>query len=363
MDVNLIVSKNYLKEIFSILKKEYEIIAPVYRDGIVSYRPVKKFEDIAFKKKDIQNSRYYHIEDSSHTFSISKPVNSLKNFLHPPQQELLKVKKEDGKLTFQYEIENKRYAFFGVPPCDINAVSILDDVFINMNSYPSINYKHIRENIFILSYTCINPVDTCFCTSFGYKPVPERNFDISLTELNKHFLVNIGSQKGMELIKKIPHSEADEKHIKEKEDLVKATENRIKTRIGTNNLPQILYTKIDSKFWEKFNKTCLACTGCTQVCPTCFCFDIVEENDLVSMVSCRKAVWDSCFNPSFATVHRFNIRESVASRYRQWLMHKFAYWTDQFGKFGCVGCGRCITWCPSGIDIRQEINQLRTNGD
>ena len=162
-------------------------------------------------------------------------------------------------------------------------------------------------------------------------------------------------------MKNIPHRKAEDKDLKEKERIIRSTEEKIKNRIDTDGLPDILYTKIDSDFWDKFNKTCLACTSCTQVCPTCFCFDIVEENDLVSMSSTRKAVWDSCFNPSFATVHRFNVRGSVASRYRQWLMHKFAYWTDQFGTFGCVGCGRCITWCPSGIDIRNEINLLREN--
>ncbi len=362
MDVNLLIQKESLKDIFQILKETYQIIAPVFKNGLVVYSAVEKFDEIAFKKKDVQASRYYKIDDSSSMFSISKPVNSLKNFLHPPEFKIMSVKKKNGKLEFLYEDPEIKYAFFGVPPCDLNALLILDDVFINKNDHSDVYYSKIRNNIFIIAYTCINPVDSCFCTSFGYKTEPEKGFDISITELQDYLLINVGSEKGMKLMENINHRKASIEDIKRKEEILRSTEKNIK-KIDIEKIPDILYKKIDSDFWEKFNKTCLACTSCTQVCPTCFCFDIVERNDLLSMESHRIAVWDSCFNPSFATVHRFNIRESVGSRYRQWLMHKFAYWIDQFGNFGCIGCGRCITWCPSGIDIRNEIKQLSEEND
>ncbi len=358
MGVNLFIRKSQLQDIFSVLKKEWKIVAPVYYEGILRYEQVEKFEDIGLKLSDYQDSRYYRIEKGEKLFSYSKPANSPKQFLHPPEFTILKIKKVNGKLEFFEELSEEKIAFFGIPPCDVNGIMKLDDVFLKKNNHPDLYYLKKRENTFIVAVTCQNPVNTCFCTSVGLDVTLKDGYDILLTELSEGFLVEIGSDAGKEVMKYIYSKKAEDTHFKEKENILSKVREKIKKAFSGTEFKDKLYQKIDSDFWNKFNKTCLSCTACTQVCPTCFCFDIVERNNVAEGVSERISVWDSCFNQSFATVHRFNIRGSVGSRYRQWLLHKFAYWEDQFETLGCVGCGRCVTWCPAGIDIRKELNEL-----
>jgi len=128
--------------------------------------------------------------------------------------------------------------------------------------------------------------------------------------------------------------------------------------IDTTDVKSLLYRNSENSRWLETAKRCLTCANCTMVCPTCFCTTIEDVTDLTGKEAERRRKWDSCFTLDFSYIHGGNIRSSAASRYRQWLTHKFAYWQDQFGTYGCVGCGRCITWCPVGLDITEEINSI-----
>jgi len=356
-----IINKNQLESIFSLLKKEHEIIAPVLKDNVIQLSQVKSIDELPFGYKEKEEKNFYRVEKNKdeYLFSYIRPSVPYKRFLIPPEFTFLIVKKENGELKFVDNIPQKKYTFFDIRACDLKAIEVLDNIFLNKNKHSDPYYKAFRENLFIVAVSCREPSDVCFCSSMGISPKPKNSFDILLTELEDGFLVETGTEKGKRLIENIEHRKASEEDIRKAKEIEKNCIEKMKRDVDTKNLPEILYKKIESPYWNEVGKRCLACTSCTQLCPTCFCFDIVEKNDPVNNTSERVRVYDSCFSPTFATVHRFNIRQSIASRYRQWLMHKFAYWTDQFGEFGCVGCGRCITWCPASIDITEEIKRFR----
>ncbi len=358
--MQVIIPKHQLKSLFGLLQEEYEIIAPVLKDGVIQLLKVENINELPFGYKEKEEKNFYRIDKSEvrYFFSYIRPSVSYKRFLLPPEFTFLKVKKENGKLKFIENIIHKKYAFFDIRACDLKAIDILDDVFLRKSKHPDPYYNALRENLFIVAVSCREPSDVCFCSYMDISPKPKKSFDILLTELEDGFLVEIGTEKGRELIEKIEHRKAKEEDIKMAEEIEKDCIEKIKREVPTKKLPEILYENIESPYWNEIGKRCLACTSCTQLCPTCFCFDIVVKNDPINKTSERMRIYDSCFSPTFATVHKFNIRHSIASRYRQWLMHKFTYWTEQFDEFGCVGCGRCITWCPAGIDITEEIRRL-----
>jgi sulfhydrogenase subunit beta (sulfur reductase) len=140
---------------------------------------------------------------------------------------------------------------------------------------------------------------------------------------------------------------------------VQRAERQIVRQLRTDDLPKMLYDNLDHRRWDEVAARCLSCANCTQVCPTCFCTTVEDTSNLKGTAAERTRVWDSCFVLDFSHVHGGNIRPSIRSRYRQWLTHKLGSWFDQFGILGCVGCGRCITWCPVGIDLTEEVKALR----
>ena len=130
-------------------------------------------------------------------------------------------------------------------------------------------------------------------------------------------------------------------------------------KLQMDDLPALLEDRLELHHWNEVAKRCLSCGNCTQVCPTCFCWDAVDHTDLLATSTFRDRVWDSCFNPQYSYVFGGSTRPTIKSRYRQWLTHKLGTWKQQYGIFGCTGCGRCITWCPVGIDLTEEIPALR----
>ncbi len=348
-----------LRGIFNSLKEKYKIVAPTVRDGVILYSKVENFQEIAFGYRNVETPGSYQLEGVEGYFTYTHPANSLKEFVHPKELEILRIKRVGEDLIFEVDYPRGGFCFFDVRACDLMALEILDRVFVKNNKHKDPYYKSLREDNFILAVNCTYTTHTCFCSTMGTGPEVMEGYDILITELDDSFLISIGSEKGRAIVESIENKRiAEEKHLAEKDKKIQATRNYMAKAFNVENLSERLYSKMDSSYWEYIEKRCLSCTSCTQSCPTCFCFDILEKNNLDLNQSERVRVWDSCFSPSFAVVHRFNLRQSIHSRYRQWLMHKFAYWVDQFRVFGCVGCGRCITWCPVGIDIRQEVKKI-----
>jgi ferredoxin len=257
------------------------------------------------------------------------------------------------------EIDLTPLALFGVSPCDLAAIQVQDKVFLR-DEWKDPIYWACRQSAFILVVNCLHPCGTCFCASMGSGPKSNPGFDLCLTELDDVFLVEMGSESGrmvMEGVTVLPTSafwlQAAQKGLEE------ARMNMGRSLPDQQELPELLLNNLEAKQWDKVATRCMSCTNCTQVCPTCFCWDARDSIDLSGQQSRRERAWDSCFNPDYNYIVGGNMRPTTRSRYRQWLTHKFGSWYPQFGTSGCVGCGRCITWCPAKIDVTVEIRSIR----
>lgn len=352
------ISLEDLKGVFEELTSKYIVISPVYEDGVIQYKENKEFDRIPFGKFQIETAGNCFISQrQSGFFTYVRPYNSIKTFLRPEEEILFRVFKKDEELTFEMLTNSKPMAFFDVRKCDLKALQILDRVFLDEN-FKDKHYDDLRQNIFIVAVNCIEPSNVCFCESMAVDFNKDYDADLVITELKVGFLLETKTPKGEGLIGKFNFVKANAEDVEEKYRVLSDTVAKIKRKLNTENLKEILYQKIDNEYWEILGKRCFSCMSCTKSCPTCFCFNITEKN-YEEGHSDRIRVADSCFNQEFATMHKFNLRDRTSYRYRHWLLHKMAYWQDQFGTYGCVGCGRCITWCPAKIDIQVETNRLR----
>lgn len=352
------VNIKQLEEIFNRIAGEYTIVSPVLENGVISYKKNNRFGSLPAGCRQAEFPGSYQVyQDGGKFFSYTRPSNTVKHFLRPSPLVLFTVKKTEDGPEFDYRTDTEKLAVFDIRRCDLRALKILDNVYLNQQ-HPDTYYLSNRENLFLVGVDCLEASAVCFCGSMV--DIEETyGADLFITELDEGFLVETLSQKAEKLLEGLNLTAASEEDIQRRNAVRERFVQTLKKSLNTQNLKEILYKNIENPYWEEIGRRCLSCTNCTQVCPTCFCFDIKEINSLDLSRSERVVVWDSCFNQQFATVHRFNIRDTVASRYRQWLMHKMAYWQDQFGDLGCVGCGRCITWCPAKIDIQIETSKLR----
>ena len=256
--------------------------------------------------------------------------------------------------------EPPKYAFFGVRPCEVAALGVLDQVYTTSNGLPSMaGYTAIREQAFIVAVNCVEPGGNCFCVSMDTGPTAKTGYDIAITEIvhngNMRYLIEAGSPAGTEVLEDMANLEEPTEAEIEARDffLTEAAANMGKT-LEVDGLPELLKGNARNPRWESIADRCLACANCTMVCPTCFCNTVDDNLSLDGTHATRTRKWDSCFTLGFSYMHGLPMREGVGARYRQWITHKLATWVDQFDEMGCVGCGRCITWCPVGIDITQE---------
>ena len=210
----------------------------------------------------------------------------------------------------------------------------------------------------LIAVNCTRALETCFCSSMGTGPKATSNYDLVLTESDEDFLIQAGSAAGMAVLKLLPLTPASENRVKEDDDRIAACAASQTRSIDSQQLPQALYEAHMDPQWDDVASRCLACTNCTMVCPTCFCHTIQDTTDLLHQASEHVRLWDSCFTDNHGYIHGKNFRPTIKDRYRMWLTHKLATWIDQFGTSGCVGCGRCITWCPVGIDLTKELRAL-----
>ena len=207
----------------------------------------------------------------------------------------------------------------------------------------------------MIAVQCSRAGKTCFCTSMGTGPEVTGGYDLMLAELDDGFVARAGSATGESLLARVPTIEATPEQVAGVAAEVAGARTAIGDPVATDGLHDRLLDSLDSPRWAEIADRCLACTNCTLVCPTCFCTSVTQRSDLDGTESLAERTWDSCFTSGFAKVAGGNFRSRRQDRYRQWLTHKFATWIDQFGSFGCIGCGRCIAWCPVAIDVREEL--------
>lgn len=350
---------NKLKE------KGYTTVGPTIQNGAIVYSEIDSSSDLPVGFTDTQKLGFYRLEKTAQNafFNYVVGPQSWKKFLYPSIQKLFTAYYKNNKLEIEKPDQPKtQYAFIGVRACEINSIEIQDRVFFG-GEYQNSNYKALRKNSLIIAVNCSKAEANCFCTSMGTGPEVKSGYDILLTEIinekEHYFLIETGSEKGEEIVNELNSREANESELNKKNQVIQKTISQIKKHLDTENLKDILLKSLESPLWDEVAKRCLACGNCTMVCPTCFCMTVEDYTDLHKTKAERIQKWDSCFTLEFSYIHGGSVRVSIGSRYRQWLTHKLASWHEQFGTSGCVGCGRCITWCPVGIDITEEATKIK----
>jgi ferredoxin len=339
----------------------YQTIGPRVKNETLVYEAIDNLEQLPRGYITEQEAGRFRLAYTGHSryFDLIPGAQSWKQFLFPPRLDLFSLQKK-GK---SWEMiappkDSPKYAFIGVRPCELAAIQIQDKAFLREDFNDPI-YRASREKVFILAVNCLHPAGTCFCVSMETGPRVKEGFDISLTELEDVFLLTVGSELARDVLIEIPFELASAFLINNAERGIEQASQKMGRKLETEDLPELILENLDNPYWQEIAKRCLSCTNCTQVCPTCFCWDAIDQMNLSGTESRRERVWDSCFNPGFSYQAGGNTRPSIRSRYRQWLSHKLGTWVQQYGTFGCVGCGRCITWCPAEIDLTKEISALR----
>jgi ferredoxin len=268
----------------------------------------------------------------------------------------------DGFTIKPEDEKPQKFAFIGVRSCELHAIAVQDRVFLG-DRFSDPGYRARREELFIVAVNCGQAGGTCFCVSMNTGPRAQSGFDIALTEViepdQHYFIAESGTEKGAALLRNVPNREAQDRDRRKAEEICANTARQMGRTMDTTGIKELLYASYEHPRWDDVASRCLACANCTMACPTCFCTSVEDVTDLTGNHAERWRNWDSCFNGDFSFVHGGSVRPSIKSRYRQWLIHKLGTWIDQFGSSGCVGCGRCITWCPVAIDITEEVRAIR----
>jgi ferredoxin len=304
-------------------------------------------------------------------FGFATGAQSAKPVFFPTEEVLWRGSRTESGFTVEpgdRPAQDAPYALLGVRSCDLSALGIHDTVLMS-RTHQDVGYAARREAAFVVAVTCSDPGGTCFCVSMGTGPHPEAGrgapFDLALTELldgGRHrFVVEVASDRGDEVLDEIGAGPATAADLEAAGRVAEDAAGRMGRTLDTEGLKELLYTSAESPIWDDVADRCLSCSNCTAVCPTCFCTTVEDVTDLAGDVAGRDRVWDSCFNADFSYIHGGTVRGSPSSRYRQWMTHKLGSWIDQFGTSGCVGCGRCITWCPVAIDITEEAAAIRAS--
>ena len=338
----------------------FAVIGPRVREGVIAYGEISATSDLPWGWHDAQGPGFYRLtrSDARRCFAWANGPQAIKPFLFAPQETLWRAEKNDGCLVFRPVTPAPRpLAFFGVRACDLAALAIQDRVFLGGATVDPY-YAARSEELFVISVNCTHPAATCFCASTGDGPQATAGFDISLTELDDGFIAEVGTEAGRDLLAALELAPATAAQQAEAAQAL-AHAAQVQTRaLPGRNLAAALFGRLEHPHWESVAQRCLACGNCTQVCPTCFCHAKEDRPTLDGSGTLHERRWDSCFSAGHAWLHGFQVRPEIRHRYRQWLLHKLAAWHEQFGRSGCVGCGRCISACPVGIDLTQEVAAL-----
>jgi ferredoxin len=346
----------------------YQVLGPTRRDGAIVYDAVTGVTDLPAGWTDRQDAGRYRLERRADAalFGYVVGPHSWKRFLHPPVERLWQARRDGDGFVIETPEATPKLAFIGVRACELHAIAIQDRVLV-AGQYLNTAYRDRRRDNFIVAINCGEAGGTCFCVSMQTGPKAEAGFDLALTELlddaRHQFLIEVGSDAGAAVLATLPCQPATDADDVAAEAAVARAAGQMGRHLDTAGLKELLQANPTHKQWDDVAARCLTCANCTMVCPTCFCTTVDDHTDLTGQTAERVRRWDSCFTLDFSYIHGGSVRTENRSRYRQWMTHKLAHWIDQFGSSGCVGCGRCITWCPVGIDITAEAAAIRASVD
>jgi len=362
----LVVEASELDAILGSLRRRgHTLVAPTVRDGAVVLGEIEGAAELPRGVGDEQEAGRYRLRERGDgaLFGYAVGPHAWKRYLHPPCVVRWRARRDDGGFVAVPETAPPpSYALVGVRPCELAAILVQDRVFLG-GPFVDPAYRSRREAAFVVAVDCGTPAGTCFCASQGTGPKAGPGFDLALTELlddGRHsFVIEVGSEAGAAIASALDARPASPQDREAAREVTARAAQRMGRVLETAGLAEALYRHYEDPRWDEVAKRCLGCGNCTMVCPTCFCATVEDVTDLAGASTERHRVWDSCFSQEFSYVHGGSVRTSGGARYRQWITHKLATWHDQFGVSGCVGCGRCITWCPVGIDITAEARVSR----
>jgi ferredoxin len=361
-----------LADLVRLLREDgYRVIGPTVVDGVIAFREIESVDQLPHGVKDVQDKGKYRLTegDPELTFDFVVGPDGPKRYLFPPTQQLFSFRVVGDRFELEAgPADVPKIALLGVRPCELAALRVHDRVFghddprtFRCESEPQ--YVEARKNSLYIAVNCTSPGGTCFCTSWGTGPEAREGFDLALTELREGFLVDVGSERGRRLADWLPMREPSGAEIELADLKLARARAHMGRTMDVRGLKKLLDQRIEDPHWDDVAQRCLSCGNCTMVCPTCFCSTVTDATDLSGESITRNRAWESCFTHQFSYTVAGPGRDSIRSRYRHWLRHKLCTWQDQFGLDGCVGCGRCITWCPVGIDLTEEVAALRHNRD
>lgn len=359
----IVIQAAQLDDLLKVLQKDgYVTIAPTARDGSVVLEEISSSAQLPLGLVDDQQPGAYRLSKAKKPayFDFTHGAQSWKRFLFPAKEKLWSAHKTDAGFKVDAPVDAPKYAFIGVRACELAAMRIQDKVFVE-GEYVSNGYAQRRKQALIVAVNCRRAGGTCFCTSMDTGPKVKDGYDLALSELTRkgahEFLLEVGSADGQNILKRLTGRPAEDGDFKTAQ---KASEKAAQSmgREMPKGAAKTLAKNLQHPRWQEIAKRCLDCANCTLVCPTCFCSTTSDSTSLDGQNAERWRTWDSCFTLDFSYIHGGAIRREGSERYRQWMTHKLTHWYDQFGVSGCVGCGRCITWCPVGIDITAEVRAI-----
>jgi sulfhydrogenase subunit beta (sulfur reductase) len=369
----LLLPRDRFGELFAALtRRGYRVVGPRLADGAIGYAELHDAEELPAGFTDEQSPGRYRAvrRNDQRLFGYAAGLRSFRDFFQAPSEILVTLRRGPGGPALGppaiplagAPADGRPLALLGARACDLRALAVLDRVLAD-GAHPDARYVTRRRETLVIAVNCTEPSGTCFCVSMGSGPRADSGYDLALTELlDEHghrFVMHVGSDRGAAIARELSPAAASEHDISSDRELVDSARGRMGRTLEERGVRELLLDNLEHPAWDQVAERCLACTNCTLVCPTCFCSTQEDRIDVDGQGAERHARHDSCFSLEYSHVHGGSVRASIKARYRQWLTHKFSTWYDQFGSSGCVGCGRCITACPVGIDVTEEIAKIR----
>ncbi len=351
-----------LDELISLLQSDgRRVIGPTVRDGAIVYDDISSVHELPVGWGDEQGPGYYRLRqrDDRAVFGYVVGPHSWKRYLFPPRERLVQIRvREEGPVWSSAPAkEEQSFAFLGVRSCELAAIEVQDRVFVR-GPFVDARYRARRDQCLIIALNCTEAGQLCFCDSMGTGPRVQGDFDLCLTEVGDTLLAESGTEAGRAILDRLALDAAGAPLDAAADAAIEQCRTSMGRVLDHDGLAERLLGNLSHSRWQDVASRCLACGNCTSVCPTCFCSNITDNSSVASADAWRERAWDSCFTSDHSTIHGAQFRPDVRSRYQQWLTHKLSTWISQFGTSGCVGCGRCIAWCPVGIDLTVEAKAI-----
>lgn len=366
MDHAVIIPIEGLDALIGVLKsRDYQVWGAKETDGALGLRPITTAADLPRGRVESAEGGTFRLVDGPRDalFDHTLPMQGLKRVVYPAQERLYATGAD--MIVEEEPVDAPPLAVIGVRPCDLAALDTLATVFA---SGPCVDGRFLqrRHALLLVAVNCMRPAATCFCASMDTGPRASSGYDLVIDELiddGRHvFIVSAGSPTGRDILGELSAEAATEADLDAARAGSRACADAQERRM-IEGVEDLLKRSYENPHWAAVAKRCLSCANCTMVCPTCFCSTVEDRSSLDGAEAERWRRWDSCFTLEFSYLHGGAVRTETASRYRQWMTHKLSHWHDQFGMSGCVGCGRCIGWCPVGIDITAEAAALAASDE